>query len=206
MKKKAFAIVAFVAAMFVAGNVQAQISINAGYAPETFTTQWGNNSSTENFQGFFVGVTDNFSLAKGIGMTSGVQFRMNTKSESSTLLGITSTTKDTQMLIDVPVLFNYSIAINRDLAVTPFVGPMFSYAVSGSTKSSIGSSSTTSKWYGDNSSMNPFNINLVFGASAEYSKAKLFAGYRLGLVDQEKSSDNLTIKTQGFFIGLGFAL
>lgn len=204
--KKAFAIMALVAAMFVASNVQAQISINAGYAPEQFKTTWGNTTTTESYQGFFVGVTNNFALAKGIGVAPGVQFRMNTRSESTTLLGITSTTKDTQMLIDVPVLFNYGIGINRDLTVTPFVGPMFSYAVSGSTKNSVGSSSTTSKWYGDNSSMNPFNINLVFGASAEFSKAKLFAGYRLGLVDQEKSNDNISTKTQGFFIGLGYAL
>lgn len=204
--KKAFAIVAFVAALFVAGNVQAQISINAGYAPETFTTSWKDSSSSEKYQGFFVGVTDNIHIAKGIGVAPGVQFRMNTKSESNSVLGITSTVKDTQMLIDVPVLFNYAIAINRDLTVTPFVGPMFSYAVSGSTKTTVGSTSSTSKWYGDNSSMNPFNINLVFGAAAEYSKAKLFAGYRLGLIDQEKSSDNISLKTQGFFIGLGYTL
>ena len=204
--KKALAIVALVAAMFVAGQAQAQISINAGYAPEKFSTSWGNSTTTENYQGFFVGLTDNFTLSKGIGVAPGIQFRMNTRSQSSTVLGITSTTKETQMLIDVPVLFNYGIGINRDLSVTPCVGPMFSFAVSGKTKNSVGSSSTTTNWYGDNSSWNPFNINLVFGAALEFNKAKLFAGYRLGLVDQEKNSDNITTKTQGFFVGLGLNL
>lgn len=200
--KKVFAAMALVAALFIAGQAQAQISINAGYAPEKFTTTWGNTSTSENYQGFFVGVTDNFTLAKGIGVTPGVQFRMNTKSETTSLLGISSTTKHTQMLIDVPVLFNYAIGINRDLTVTPFVGPMFSYAVSGSSKTG----NTSVNWYGDNSSNNPFNINLVFGAAASYNKAKLFAGYRIGMVDQDKSSDNITVKTQGFFIGLGYSL
>lgn len=204
--KKVLAIVALVAAMFVAGKAQAQISINAGYAPEKFSTTWGNSTTTESYQGFFVGLTDNFTLSKGIGVAPGIQFRMNTRSQSTTVLGITSTTKETQMLIDVPVLFNYGIGINRDLSVTPFVGPMFSFAVSGKTKNSVGSSSTTTNWYGDNSSRNPFNINLVFGAAAEFNRAKLFAGYRLGLVDQDKSSDNITTKTQGFFVGLGLNL
>ncbi len=197
--KKAFALVALVAALFVAGNVQAQISINAGYAPEKFTTTWNNSSSSINYQGFFVGVTDNIGLAKGFGVAPGVQFRMNMRSYDG-LLG--TSYKDTQMLIDVPVLFNYGIAINRDIAITPFVGPMFSFAVSGSTKSGNNSVS----WYGDNSDLNRFNINAVLGAAINYNRAKLFAGYRFGLLDQEKSNDNITTKTQGFFVGLGFNL
>ncbi len=200
--KKIFAAMALVAALFIAGQAQAQISINAGYAPEKFTKTWGNTSTSDNYQGFFIGVTDNFTLSKGIGVTPGIQFRMNTRSETTSFLGISSTTKHTQMLIDVPVLFNYTIGINRDLSVTPFVGPMFSYAVSGSSKTG----NTSVSWYGDNSSYNPFNINLVLGASASYNKAKLFLGYRIGLVDQDKSSDNITTKTQGFFIGLGYTL
>ncbi len=195
--KKVLAIVALVAAMFIAGQAQAQISINAGYAPETFVT--GNNSA--NYQGFFVGVTDNFTLAKGIGVAPGLQFRMNTRNYD----GVLGKYKDTQMLIDIPVLFNYPIGINRDLAVTPFVGPMFSYAIVGNTKTTVGNTTNTESWYGDNSGMNPFNINLVFGASLSYNKAKLYAGYRFGLIDQDKS-DYTTTKTQGFFVGLGYAL
>lgn len=197
--KKVLAIVALVAAMFVAGQAQAQISINAGYAPEKFSTTWGNSTTTTNYQGFFVGLTDNFTLSKGIGVAPGIQFRMNTRSYNG-LLGVTY--KDTQMLIDVPLLFNYGIGINRDLSITPFVGPMFSFAVSGTTKSG----STSVNWYGDHGTQNPFNINLVFGAALEFNKAKLFAGYRLGLIDQEKNSDNITTKTQGFFVGLGYSL
>jgi hypothetical protein len=202
--KKVLAIVALVAAMFVAGQAQAQISINAGYAPEKFVT--GNN--THNNQGFFIGVADNFSLAKGIGVAPGIQFRMNTRNYD----GFLGKYKDTQMLIDVPILLNYSIAVNRDLSFTPFVGPMISYAVSGTTKYTAGNSSTSHNWYNDESHLlcdhptNAFNINLVFGVAAKYNKAKLYAGYRFGLVDQDKTSDNITTKTQGFFVGLGYAL
>ena len=199
--KKVLAIVALVAALFVAGNVQAQSMVYAGYAPETFVT--GNTST--NYQGFFAGFTQNFGLSQGIGVAAGAQFRMNTKSESNTILGVTSTTKDNQFLVDVPILFNYGIAINRDLKVTPFVGPMLSLALAGNTKYTLGSNTTTTDWYGDNSRMSRFNLYAVFGADVKFSQFNLFGGYRLGLLDLN-SSDNVTTKTNGLFVGLGFTL
>ena len=199
--KKVLAIVAFVAALFVAGNVQAQSMVYAGYAPETFVT--GNTST--NYQGFFAGFTQNFGLSQGIGVAAGAQFRMNTKTESATLLGVTSTTKDNQFLVDVPILFNYGIAINRDITVTPFVGPMLSLALAGNTKYTLGSSTSTTDWYGDNSRMSRFNLYAVFGADLKFNQFNLFGGYRLGLLDLN-SSDNVTLKTNGLFVGLGYTL
>lgn len=199
--KKALAIMALVASLFIAGKVQAQMSVNLGYAPETFVT--GNTST--NYQGFFAGVTYNYGLSQGIGVATGLQLRMNTKSESTTLLGVTSTTKDSQFLVDVPILFNYGINVNRDITVTPFVGPMLSFAAAGNTKVTIGSSSSTSDWYGDNSNMSRFNMYGVLGAAVSYNNIKLFGGYRLGLLDLHKS-DNITMKTNGLFVGLGLAL
>ena len=197
--KKVFAIVALVAAMFVAGNVQAQTTIYAGYAPESFVS--GNNSS--NYQGFFAGFTKNFGLSNGIGVAAGAQFRMNTKS-GDTFFGF-GTGKSTQALIDVPILLNYGIGINRDLTITPFVGPMLSLALVGNTKTSIGNSTTTSNWYGDNSRLNRFNLYAVFGADVKFSQFNLFGGYRLGLLDLN-SSDNITLKANGLFIGPGYSL
>ncbi len=196
--KKVLAIVALVAAMFVAGNVQAQTNINLGYAPETFVS--GNTS--DNYQGFFVGFTQNFDLAKGVGVAAGAQFRMNTKSESTTLLGVY---KDNQFLVDIPILLNYGIDITGDLKVSPFVGPMMTLALAGNTKYSVGSNSTKSDWYGDNGIMNRFNLYAVFGANVKYSQFNLFGGYRLGLINQAKS-DNITIKTNGIFVGIGYSL
>ena len=199
--KKVLAIVALVAAMFIAGNVQAQSTIYAGYAPESFVS----GSTSTNYQGFFAGFTQNFGLSKGIGVAAGAQFRMNTKSESNTILGVTTTTKNSQFLVDVPILFNYGIGVNRDITITPFVGPMVSLALAGNTKVSVGSSTSTSDWYGDNSRMNRFNLYAVFGADVKFNQFNLFGGYRLGLLDLN-SSDNVTLKTNGLFVGLGFTL
>lgn len=197
--KKAFAIVALIAAMFVAGNVQAQSTIYAGYAPESFVS--GNTSS--NYQGFFAGFTKNFGLAKGIGVAAGAEFRMNTKSGDA-FFGF-GTGKSTQTLIDVPILFNYGIDITRDITIMPFVGPMVSLALTGNTKTTIGNTSFNNNWYGDNSRIGRFNLYAVFGADLKFSQFNLFGGYRLGLLDLN-SSDNVTLKTNGFFVGLGYTL
>lgn len=201
--KKVLAIVALVAAMFVAGNVQAQSTVYAAYAPETFVT--GNTST--NYQGFALGFVQNVELTKGIGVAAGGQFRMNMKSESSTLLGVTGTSKETQILIDVPILLNYQIAVNRDLAIVPFVGPMPSLALSGTTKFSetLLGTTTTTDWYGDNSNQSRFNLYAVFGADVKFTNFNLFGGYRLGLLDLNKNN-NIVTKANGLFVGLGFTL
>lgn len=200
--KKVLAIVALVAAMFVAGNVQAQSTVYAAYAPETFVS----GNSNEAYQGFALGFTQNVGLAQGIGVAAGAQFRMNMRSATESLLGLTGKVNKTQMLIDVPVLFNYAIEVNRDLAIVPFVGPMASLAVVGTTKGVdpiFGENS--SDWYGDNSNQSRFNLYAVFGADVKFTNFNLFGGYRLGLLDLNKS-DNASLKTNGLFVGLGFTL
>jgi hypothetical protein len=195
--KKVLAIVALVAAMFVAGNVQAQNMIYAGYAPETFAYS---NSST-NYQGLFVGFTKNIGISHGFGVAAGAQFRMNMRNASE--LNGTAKAKSTQAIIDVPVLFNYPISINRDFSIAPFVGPMLSLGVVGNTKTYLGDTQlTNSDWYGDNSNMNRFNIYAVFGADVKFSTFNVFGGYRLGLMDIDKS-DYVTLKTNGLFVGIG---
>ena len=200
--KKALAIVALVAAMFVAGNVQAQSTIYATYAPETFVA--GSNST--NYQGFSVGFSQNIELAKGIGVAAGAQFRMNMRNTTQTIWGITGKTNETQTIIDVPILFNYKVAVNRDLAIVPFVGPMPSIALTGVTKGAdplFGENSYD--WYGDNSNQGRFNLYAVFGADVKFTNFNLFGGYRLGLLDLDKT-DNASLKTNGLFVGLGFTL
>ena len=200
--KKAITIVALIAALFVAGNVQAQSIIYANYSPETFVA--GSNST--NYQGFSVGFSQNIGLAKGIGVAAGAQFRMNTRTATQTIWGFNGKIKETQSIIDVPILFNYKVDVNRDLAIIPFVGPMPSLALTGVTKGVdpiFGENS--SDWYGDNSTRSRFNLYAVFGADVRFSSFNLFGGYRLGLLDLDQN-DNTTLKTNGFFVGLGYKL
>ena len=188
--------------MFIAGNVQAQSTVYAAYAPETFVA--GNTNT--NYQGFALGFVQNVDLAKGIGVAAGGQLRMNTHSGTQSFLGLTGKVKETQIVIDVPIMFNYKIDVNRDLSIIPFVGPMPSLALVGTTKGVdpiFGDNS--SDWYGDNSNRSRFNLYAVFGADVKFTNFNLFGGYRLGLLDLNKS-DNATLKTNGMFVGLGFTL
>ena len=210
--KKLFAAVALVAALSVAGKAHAQLTVNLGYAPETFktTTSVLSQSLTEsqNYQGFFAGVTYNIALVKGLGLATGAEVRMNMKSSEANLLGVVTSTKDRQFLIDVPVLLNYGFKINRDITITPFAGPMLSLAASGKTdtKTFFGDTQLTDTdfdWYGDNSDLGRFNLYGVFGGAIGYKQFNLFAGYRAGFLDLY-GNENATLKTNGFFIGLGF--
>jgi len=214
--KKVLAIVALVAAMFVAGKVQAQTTIYGAYAPETFkataTNPLGSTTVNENqYQGFFVGFNQNAKLYKGFGIGAGAQFRMNMNNtkDSSTLLDIT--TNNTQMLLDVPILFNYAFSPNSEFSITPFVGPMLSVGLSGKTVTTTHehilntTTEDTYNWYGDDGSMNRFNLYLVAGGIIRFSGFDIFGGYRWGLTNIS-SMNNTTLKTDGMFVGLGFTL
>jgi len=203
--KKVLAIVALVATMFVAGKVQAQTTVYATYAPESFISSYNKNSSTEKYQGFSVGFNYNIKLYKGFGVAPGLQFRMNMRNTEKTVWGLTGKVKETQTVLDVPVLFNYNLDLTRALSIIPFVGPMASFALSGVTKGSdpiFGNNS--SNWYDEDAMMKRFNLYALVGADLKFNGLNIFGGYRWGLLDLDKSED-ITLKTRGMFVGLGYS-
>lgn len=211
--KKLFAIVALIAAMSFAGKAQAQVIAYLGYAPESFITKNGSISQIEHFQGIFLGGAYNYELPflSNLGVAGGLQFRLNMNSQTTkSIIGITEYKfSKTQTLIDLPILINYRINVNRDFSVTPFIGPMFSIALSGNTHVKHYLTDTTvqewdDKWY-QNDNMGRFNIYGVFGAAASYNQLGLFLGYRLGFLDLETALDYVSLKTSGFFIGVGYS-
>ena len=209
--KKAFAILALVAAMFVAGNAQAQTTVNIGYSPETFKTTYSSNSIKDNYQGLHFGFVTNVKLVQELGIGAGAQVRMNMQQKKESLLGSTTTIKDFQLLIDVPVLINYNININNNFAITPFVGPMVSFAAVGKTNTKVMAgntqiSDTDHNWSGENGDFKRFNLYAVFGGNVRFGGFNLYGGYRMGLLNILKSTDSVTMKTNGFFVGLGFTL
>ena len=198
--KKFITAMAIVAALFAAGKAQAQVSVNLGYAPETFKTSTSITTTTENYQGFFIGATYNIGIVNNLGVAVGPQLRFNSRNESGVVKA-----KNNQFLLDIPVLINYRFDINRNFSITPFVGPMLSYALSGNTKTTLNNNSTTTSfnWYGDNSDLSRFNLYGALGVSFAFDSFKLFGGYRFGLLDLDKGNYT-TRKTNGMFVGVGF--
>lgn len=201
--KKTFAIIAVVAAMFFAGNANAQtLGVNLGYAPQTTT-----NFTPGEMAGFFGGVNYNHVLSGNIGLSFGGQLRYNYKKTTNTVLSASQTTTHTQMLIDVPVLLNFAIPLGGNARLAVFAGPVLSYALNGNTNISenVLNTSNDYKWYGDNSNYKQFDLLGAVGAALEFQQFRLFGGYRMGLLDINKS-EKTTSKTSGIFVGLGYLL
>ena len=201
--KKTFAIIAVVAAMFFAGNANAQtLGVNLGYAPQTTT-----NFTPGEMAGFFGGVNYNHVLSGNIGLSFGGQLRYNYKKTTNTVLSASQTTTHTQLLIDVPVLLNFAIPLGGNARLAVFAGPVLSYALNGNTNISenVLNTSNDYKWYGDNSNYKQFDLLGAVGAALEFQQFRLFGGYRMGLLNINKS-EKTTSKTSGIFVGLGYLL
>ncbi|MBQ6667474.1 MAG: PorT family protein [Bacteroidales bacterium] len=222
MMKRLFAFLAVSAAMLVAGKSYAQLSIRAGFAPETWkSTVTVNNTSTtstSNLKGIFVGAHYNFTLTGDLGLSLGAQYRYNFSKESESgdvfgLVGGTVETKNTQSVLDVPVLLNYGLDLSDAMRLSIFAGPTLNLALAGnshvtSTVTVLGKTNVTetdNDWYGDNTNSETLNLSATFGVNFTYMHFGLFAGYNLGLLDMNKA-DNISLKTAGFFVGLGYTL
>lgn len=211
--KKVFSFVAVAAMMLFAGKAYAQMTIHLGYAPVTYTTTYNNNDSKMEMDGFFVGANYNVNLTGDLNVGIGADFRYNTRTNAAgaSVFGVVATSKTTgtQMLIDIPVLFNYGLSLTKDLRVSAFAGPTFSLALSGKTTSEGAiagwGGSTEMDWYGDNSNRNKFDIGLAFGLNLGYRQYRLFGGYNMGLLNLT-TANNTTLKASCWFVGLGLAI
>lgn len=220
--KRLFAFLAVSAAMLVAGKSYAQLSIRAGFAPETWTSKVtvnnNSNSATTNLKGIFVGAHYNFSLTGDLGLSLGAQYRYNFGKETSSgdllgLAGATIESKQTQSVLDVPVLLNYGLDLSDAMRLSIFAGPTLNLALAGNTHQTVtttvlGKTSVTETdydWYGDKTDMEVLNVSATFGVNFTYMHFGIFAGYNLGLLDMNKE-DDYSLKTAGFFVGLGYTL
>ncbi len=201
--KKAISLIAIAAFLLQAGKKQAQgLSINIGFAPQSTT-----NFTPQEMNGFFAGVNYNHALSNNIGLSFGGQVRYNMKKSTTTVLSASETTTYTQILVDVPVLFNFAIPFGNDVRLAIFAGPVLSYALKGNTNISenLLNTSTDFNWYGEKSNYNQFDLLGAVGVSLRYQTFRLFGGYRMGLLDINKS-DKVKSTTSGIFVGLGFVL
>lgn len=218
--KKTIAIVACAAAMLFAGKANAQLGVNIGYAPVTLTTAVTSGNTTtktsSEMDGFFAGITYNTAISGDLGVAVGLQGRYNTKTSTGSANFVVVSGNDksttTQILLDVPVLFNYSLPLGS-LKLTAFAGPTISYALYGNTHvvtntTILGSTSTSETdyaMYGDNSTNNRLDITAAFGLQFQYNNYRLFGGYRIGLTDLN-TDDNVKTTSSGLFVGLGMNL
>ena len=208
--KKIFAFAALAAAVLFAGNTaNAQLGVNVGYATQKYSSEYSSTltvKDTTSMNGFFLGVNYNVNITGDLNVSVGLQGRYNTFSDETTVLGVTATEKSTQMLVDVPILFNYGLSLTDDLKLSVFLGPTISYALSGKTVATAAGTEITSDWYKeDEGNMSPFDLSGTIGINVDFSGIRLYGGYNMGLLNLNKS-DNWTTKGSNIFIGVGYSL
>ena len=188
--------------MLTAGSAKAQLNLHLGYMPETFTTEINGNSSDVSMDGFFVGGDYMMNLTGDLNLSLGLQVRYNMSSETVA----TIETKSSQLLLDVPILFNYGFPLGSDFKLSAFVGPTISFAVMGKSKVTILGTETETDWYENDDNYSRLNVYGTVGLSLCYrGQYRLFGGYNLGLLDLDKS-DNTKFTSGGLFVGLGIGL
>ena len=206
--KKFFTIAILTASLLFAGQVSAQ-HIHAGYSPEV----WATGSNSVNLNSFFLGVDYNMPVSGALNLSVGGQLRYGTESGESSFYGLASSKHTTTLVgVDVPLLFNYTIAPSSQISFTLFAGPKLSYTFMGKTKyegNVVGISGTSeSDWFANNAgdlNLKPFNVSATFGLALGFQQFQLFGGYNYGLLDVD-NSDNSTTKISGPFFGIGFNL
>lgn len=102
--------------------------------------------------------------------------------------------------LEIPLLVKYGIKVSDDIALLPFLGPTFSYAISGKYKE--GTIDTGAFEEKDWSALRRANMGIKFGCGAEYSNIYLEVAYQLGITDVCKNNDH-TGHSNAFLINFG---
>ena len=185
-------------------KLQAQLGFHAGYAPQTFAvsgqTADGTTALPKLSHGFFGGVHYGRSLIGDLGFNAALQIRLN----SSTVTTTDEITQDWQFFADLPLLLSYGFPLGHDITLGAFAGPMFSYGISYTQKTTDAENfeviSSTDLYA--SSALKRFEVGGMGGVFFKFRSYMLFGGYRMGFNDLDKM-DNCTTRPQGFFVGLG---
>lgn len=124
---------------------------------------------------------------------------------------MTTKINSTKILADIPLLFNYGIRVGNDARLSVFLGPTVSYALQGKVTTKVTGNITglnseeTTNMYGDKSNNSPLDIMGTAGLSFNFKGFRLYAGYRMGFMDLNKSN-NVKTTAAGWFAGAGFVL
>ena len=103
--------------------------------------------------------------------------------------------------LEIPILVKYGIKATDDIAVLPFIGPYFAYAVS-SDKKDKRSQADMAAGKNELHRINRNNMGFKLGCGAEYNKLYLEVGYQFG-VTNFIDSDDYTAHNNALFLNVG---
>lgn len=188
----------------------AQLSVGAGYLSNTQKYSYTSGSTTTTTptttNGFYVGADYGLDLGQGLGLSAGLKGAFLFGEKTATLLGVSSTTKSTEIYLAVPVLANYSYAITNDFKVFAYAGPSVAFGLSSKAKTTnnVTDDVTTTDNYGDDSDYGRVNVFLGAGIGVDVMNTiRVKAGYDIGLLNRS-SADNTKINDAQWSVGVAY--
>lgn len=202
MKKIIITLALAVAACTTAFAQLGGLSVGAGYQSYTDHADYtvtlpvlGSTTFNSNdaYSGFYAGLSYNvLTLGPGIGITPGIYF-----SSASYKNADNGDIQSKQSFIGVPVNFSYKLdLVPGTLAIQPYVGPTFSFALS--YKSTTDNWKNTTDNYSDDSDLSKFNIALGGGLALDIvDMIRVTVGYNYYLLNLYKGDGNGTYQRNG---------
>lgn len=207
--KKIFALCFAAAMLLAAPHANAQLSAGAGYLNSQEKANIKNAQRTD-LNGFYAGAQYNVPLVAGLGVAPGLYVDMLFGKEESGNAAVSGSSKYTELALNVPVNFNYSFALGRDMKVFVYAGPVFQYGLLSQTKATVTiAGKETSETIGNYKEKyrNPFNIYLGGGAGIDVAGIQVILGYDHSLLNAYGSaiSNNAHLGRSQIKIGVGYA-
>ncbi len=100
--------------------------------------------------------------------------------------------------LEIPILVKYGFKASDNIAVLPFLGPTFGYAIKSKTSIKGGAGEFSS----DLLKMRRPNMGFKLGVGAEYDNIYLELGYQFGITNITKL-DDATVRANNFFMNFG---
>ena len=198
--KKILSLVA--AVVLCATGAMAQASLGFGYM------QPNHRYASKALNGAYVGVDYNINLSGDLSVAPGVYYSYSVGTDAGSIGSLfSSKTTFNEQYVSVPLNFNYGLDLARDLRISVYAGPTFSYGLSSTAKydaNVVGvSGSTTSDLYANE---NYKKIDVLVGGGFAFDYAHRFRvalGYNVGVMDRD-ASDNGTFKRNYLHMGFAF--
>lgn len=204
MKKILISLVALSLVTFSV-NAQLKFSASVGYADKTAISkvESGNTVTTESSDmgGFYLGGIASYELMSNVAINGGLQFTLNAESDSEDSFLGEITTKSTAMSLEIPVRASYLLDLGV-VGLFAYAGPVFELGLVNKSSFTIGDNTTTSNYYGEDATLNRFDILIGGGLGLTYGQLYLKCGYDYGLLNLSKV-DGLKVHNAGLKAGLG---
>ena len=178
-------------------GAHAQIGVGVGYTQKNFSDVFKNEG------GLFVGANYNIELVNGLAVAPGIDFAMVSYKKDDL-------NYQKENYLAIPVMFNYAINLVDGFKLVPYLGPTFSYGISGKAKGGVswGGITLSSDEYDVYETFDDYNrLDIMIGGGVALDvmdMVRVRIGYNLGLLNRNNDSDGTAIKTSGVNFGVAY--